>query len=210
MIYGLVVIYVVSFRKSSSSSRPLVSTIYRSDAEHFHTILDTISQSACDAMDPPEDHIFESCTHLTIVPATDCFSNSHGVFAQCICGRPRLVEYLLRDVVFSLILVCASASRLDIWPEEGEEKECLEHNHCYHTMEYCWILFLLCDPTIVRLVLNNDSLERLLRWHHLGWYSRLKSYCLFYGKVSWQTSKKIADSINIQLATEVRVGGKTR
>jgi hypothetical protein len=149
--------------------------IWGSDAKHFHAILYTISQSTGDTVDPPEDHIFESCTNLTIIPAADSFGNSHGILAQRICGRPGLIEDFLRDMVFSLVLVCTSASRLNIRPKEGEEKEDLEHYHCYHTVEYGWLFLLLHDPIIIRLASDNTSIGRLLRRHQLRWHGSLKS-----------------------------------
>lgn len=161
-------------------------------------------------MDPPEDDVFKGCTHLTIVPAADAFGNSHGVFAQCICSRPGLIEYFLGDMVFSLILVCASASCLNIRPEEGEKQEHLEHDHCYHALEYRWVLFLARSPMIARLVLDNDPINTLPRRYYLRRYCSLEPYCLFLRKVLWQTSKKIADSVNVQLATKVRVRRKTQ
>jgi hypothetical protein len=161
-------------RKKSSSGRSLVSVIYRFDTKHFHAILYAISQPTGDTLNTPKDWIFESYTHLAIVPATDSSGNGHGVSAQCICCYPGLIEYLLRDVVFSLILVCASTCRLNIRPKEGEEKEDLEHSHCYQTMEYRWIFFLLRDLIVMRSTLDNNPIDRLLRWHHVRWHSSLK------------------------------------
>lgn len=186
-----------SVRKTLSSSRSLIPAVHRPDAENFHTILYSISQATSDTMNPPKDHIFNSHTHLTIVPAAYSFGNSHGIFAQRICSRPGLIEYLLRYVVFSLILVCTSTSSLNIWPEEGEKEEHLEHHYCYQTVEHRRILFLLYCPMIVRLTLDNNPIYRLLGCHHLRGYSSLESYCLFQRKIPWKTSKKIANSVNV-------------
>lgn len=111
-LMGKVVRSVGCVGRSSSCAtacRPLASTIYSLHAKHFHAALDTFAQSACDALDPPEDNVFERSADLAVIPVANGSGNRHCILAEYVCGCPGLTEDAFGDVMVSFVLVCAAA-----------------------------------------------------------------------------------------------------